>query len=150
MATTVEQFRAATGEAPTGAETPTLPTAPLLPAGGLGAAALVIDGVAVVLAAHRGLEGSEAVQGVLVAVWTVTGMALVARRPLRPLGVLVSAAALACAGAFAADAAVSAGWRGGGLTVAEGLRCLLAAVVTAAGFHALLALPRGELGVDGR
>ncbi|HEY3240277.1 MAG TPA: hypothetical protein VGL92_11970, partial [Acidimicrobiia bacterium] len=124
---TVDQFRALTGD-----EAPSQSRGRLLPAGVLGGAALALDAVALVLAARGGLEASGAVHSALGALWAVTGMALVARRPLRSLGVLTSAAALACAGAFAADAAVSAGWAGTGLTAADGVRCLLGALVPAA------------------
>lgn len=81
----------------------------------------------------------------LVLAWVVAGMGLTARRVLRPLGLLVLAAAAAGAVAFVGVVARDAGWQGSGAEVSEVGLLVGSMLLPAIGMHLLLALPRGIL-----
>jgi signal transduction histidine kinase len=134
MTATIDPVEALVGRA----SPPTAPRSPVLPAGLLALA--VLAATAAGLAFADDIGPADVVRAGLLAAWAVAGLAALARPPLHTLGIVVEAGTLAGAIAFAADEHGDA----------ELLSAVGCAVLIAASFHVLLALPRGALGTSTR
>lgn len=116
------------------------------PSASLAPVALLLIVGALALAGRDGLTTAEVVRAVLVVAWALAGALLVTRRPLRALGLVALAGVAAAALACVADAALTTGWAGVPVSVAELVLPLCVALLPATGLHLLLGLPHGRLG----
>ena len=104
---------------------------------GLAASAGAVVLAVLGLSAAEATGSGEVVRAVLVAVWALSGLSLVAKRPAEPLGMLVLAGALA--GGLVAYGSAS------GSSTGELIRWLALGVMPGIGAHLVIALPDGRL-----
>lgn len=107
------------------------------------ASALAVAGALV--AGRDGYDAETVLRAGLVVVWAVCGAVLTTKGVLRPLGVLLLAAAVLGGGAMAGAAGAGDRWVGAGHAVAIAAEHLGLTLMLAVALHLLVALPRGTL-----